>query len=59
MSSNSKSRKRTLEAKTRNRTKGYKGPAKTQPKHNKKRAWFQLGNSNNPKIKKKDKEDES
>lgn len=47
MSRNSKMRQRTVAAKARNRTKGYKGPAKTVACHGKKRAWFQLGNNNN------------
>jgi hypothetical protein len=46
MSKNSKQRKRNVEAKTRNRPKGYKGPASTKPAHGKKKAWWQLKDAN-------------
>lgn len=41
MSRNSKNARLTKEAKDRNRTKGFTGPAKTTPKHGKKNAWWQ------------------
>jgi hypothetical protein len=45
MSRNSKGAQRNKAAKERSeqRKKGNAGPAKTTPKHNKKRAWWQLG----------------
>ena len=42
MSKNSKNRKRIVAAKERNRTKGYKGPARTTKTNTKKKAWYQL-----------------
>lgn len=51
MSKNSKNAQRTKEAKSRNRKDGFKGPAKTACLHNKARAWYRLGNNNNPKSK--------
>ena len=42
MSKNNKQKQRIAQAKTRNRTKGYKGPKSTTPKHTKKKAWYQL-----------------
>lgn len=41
MSRNSKNARLVKEAKDRNRTKGFTGPAKTTPKHGKKNAWWQ------------------
>lgn len=41
MSRNSKNARLVREAKERNRTKGYKGPARTETKHGKKNAWYQ------------------
>lgn len=46
MSKNNKQKQRIALRKTRNRKNGYKGPAKTTPKHTKKKAWFQLKDSN-------------
>lgn len=46
MSKNNKQKQRIAQAKTRNRTKGYKGPARTTPKHTKKKAWYQLKDAN-------------
>ena len=42
MSKNSKNHKRHTDAKTRNRVKGYKGPARTEKKNTKRKAWYQL-----------------
>jgi hypothetical protein len=52
MSKNSKNAQRIKQAKTRNRKDGFKGPAKTTCLHKKARAWYRLGNDNNPKNKK-------
>lgn len=46
MSKNNKQKQRIALRKTRNRKNGYKGPAKTTPKHTKKKAWFQLNDAN-------------
>lgn len=46
MSKNSKNARLIKAAKER---KGQKGPAKTVCKHNKKRAWYRIGNNNNGK----------
>lgn len=46
MSKNNKQKQRIALRKTRNRKNGYKGPAKTTPKHTKKKAWFQLKDAN-------------
>lgn len=46
MSRNSKNAQRVKAARER---KGVKGPAKTTCKHNKKRAWYRIGNNNNGK----------
>lgn len=51
MSKNSKNAKRTAAAKERNRAKGFKGPAQTAPAHGKKKAWYQVGTSNNASAK--------
>jgi hypothetical protein len=40
MSKNSKNARRTREAKERNRTKGYKGPARTAKQTTKVKTWF-------------------
>lgn len=42
MSKNSKNRQRHVDAKARNRVKGYKGPARTEKKNTKRKAWYQL-----------------
>ena len=42
MSKNSKQAKRIKAAKERNRTKGFKGPARTTKLNTKKKAWYQL-----------------
>lgn len=54
MSKNSKNATRIKAAKACNRKNGFKGPAKTQVKHNKVRAWYRIGDNNNP-VKKSDK----
>lgn len=41
MSRNSKNARLVKEAKARNRPNGFKGPAKTSPKHGKQNAWWQ------------------
>lgn len=46
MSKNNKHKQRIALRKTRNRKNGYKGPAKTTPKHTKKKAWYQLKDAN-------------
>ena len=46
MSKNSKQKQRIAQRKMRNRTKGYKGPKSTTPKHGKKKAWYQLKDAN-------------
>ena len=46
MSKNSKQKQRIAQRKLRNRTKGYKGPKSTTPKHGKKKAWYQLKDAN-------------
>lgn len=50
MSKNSKNASRIKAAKSRNRKDGYKGPAATQVKHTKARAWYRIGNSNGKKV---------
>lgn len=52
MSRNAKNRRQLAAAKAAShvRTNGGSGPAKTTPKHGKKNAWFQRGNSNKPKV---------
>ena len=40
MSRNSKNRQRHVDAKTRNRPKGYKGPRSTTKLHTKKNTWY-------------------
>lgn len=45
MSKNNKNRQRHQAAKVRNRTKGYKGPARTTKTNTKKNAWYQLKNA--------------
>ena len=42
MSKNSKNRQRHVDAKARNRVKGYKGPASTEKKNTKRKSWYQL-----------------
>ena len=42
MSKNNKNRQRHVDAKARNRVKGYKGPASTEKKNTKRKAWYQL-----------------
>ena len=42
MSKNNKNRKRHVDAKARNRVKGYKGPVHTEKKNTKRKAWYQL-----------------
>lgn len=42
MSKNNKNRQRNVAAKARNRVKGYKGPASTEKKNTKRKAWYQL-----------------
>lgn len=46
MSKNSKNARKIKEARDR---KGVKGPAKTTCKNSKPKAWFRVGNNNNPK----------
>lgn len=46
MSRNSKNARKLMIAKS---LVGVTGPAKTQPKHGKKNAWFQRGTQNKPK----------
>lgn len=60
MSKNNKNRRLHLDAKARNRVKGYKGPARTQKVNTKKRAWYQLKDANGVLLclkEKKDKKD--
>jgi hypothetical protein len=40
MSKNAKNRRLHQDAKARNRTKGYKGPARTAKQHTKKNTWY-------------------
>lgn len=42
MSKNNKNRQRHVDAKARNRPKGFKGPARTEKKNTKRKAWYQL-----------------
>lgn len=59
MSKNSKNWRKTIQKRINRENKP--GPKSTTPTHGKKKAWYQLGNSNNPKqrqSKKKDKEAE-
>ena len=44
MSKNSKNARLVAEARKRKRTEGFKGPANTSPKHEKKNAFWQVGN---------------
>ena len=46
MSKNNKQRQRIALRKTRNRKNGFKGPKSTTPCHGKKKAWYQLKDSN-------------
>lgn len=49
MSKNSKNAARIKAAKACNRKNGFKGPAKTQVKHTKARAWYRISDNNNGK----------
>lgn len=53
MSKNSKNARLIREAKTRNRPKGFKGPARTQCLHTKANAWYRTGDNNMRKNKTK------
>jgi hypothetical protein len=46
MSKNNKNARLIRDAKVRNRTKGFKGPARTTKLNTKKRAWYQLKDAN-------------
>ena len=46
MSKNNKNARLIRDAKVRNRTKGYKGAARTTKLNTKKRAWYQLKDAN-------------
>ena len=46
MSKNNKNARLVRDAKVRNRTKGFKGPARTTKLNTKKRAWYQLKDAN-------------